>query len=63
MEYPVNGGHFTDQSEISHYADLYDAFVVAIAGRHGQRRCEIADLLKSEYALLPFLMLHFNSFL
>ena len=32
MEFPIDGHHFADESKISHYAPLCDAFVVAIGG-------------------------------
>ena len=63
MEFPIDGHHFVDENEISRYAPLCDAFVVAIGGQHGSRRCEIADLLKSKYALRPLTMLHDKSYL
>lgn len=62
MEFPIDGHHFTDESEISRYATLCDAFVVAIGGQHGKRRCEIAELLKSDYGLRPLMMLHPKSY-
>ena len=62
MEFPIDGHHFADEGEITHYAALCDAFVVAIGGQHGRRRCEIADFLKSKYALRPLTMLHAKSY-
>ena len=62
LNFPIKGFHFNNHELIHDYASKCDSFIVAIGGNHGEKRCEIANLLKLKYKLKAISLLHKKSF-
>ena len=62
LNFPIEGFHFNKHSQVNDYASKCDSFLVAIGDKHGGKRCEIANLLKSKYQLKAISLFHQKSF-